>query len=48
MSKAKKLQPVNKKELLRDTDHLTVPPRLESSKKNTRMEAIKKKRSNVK
>ncbi|MDP2641840.1 MAG: hypothetical protein Q8P21_00910 [bacterium] len=35
--------PINRKKILRKTDHLTVPPRLEGKVKNVMMNPIKKK-----
>lgn len=42
MSKHHKLQPVNKNKLIRQSDHLTTPPRLEGVVKNAKMNPIKK------
>lgn len=44
MSKAKKQTPINKKELLRQTNHLTTPPRLEGKVKNAMMNPVRKKK----
>jgi hypothetical protein len=43
MGKSKKQNPIDKKKLLREADHLTVPPRLEGKVKNAKMNPIKKK-----
>lgn len=42
MSKSKTQNPINKKKLLREVDHLTTPPRLEGNVKNAKMNPIKK------
>lgn len=41
----KRLDPVNKKKLLRETDHLTRPPRLEGKAKNAGMNPIRKRKA---
>lgn len=42
MNTIKKQDPINKKKHLRETDHLTTPPRLEGKVKNAMMNPIKK------
>ena len=37
----------DKKKILRETNHLTRPPRLEGVVKNTKMNPVKKKRKNL-
>jgi hypothetical protein len=44
MSDMHKKSPINKRDLARKTDHLTVPPRLDSEVKNAKMLPIKKKK----
>jgi hypothetical protein len=45
MSKNKNNNTINKKKLLRATDHLTTPPRMEGKVKNAMMNPVKKKKS---
>ncbi|MCK9352188.1 MAG: hypothetical protein WCT49_03110 [Candidatus Paceibacterota bacterium] len=40
----KKQDPIDKKRLLRESDHLTRPPRLEGKVKNAMMNPVKKKK----
>lgn len=40
-----RFDPINKKKLLRETDHLTRPPRLEGKAKNAGMNPIRKKKA---
>jgi len=47
MSKNKKQDSINKKKLLRQTNHLTTPPRMEGKVKNAQMNPIKKKRKKM-
>lgn len=44
MNKVIKQNPINKKKLLRQTDHLTTPPRLEGKVKNAKMNPVRKKK----
>ncbi|HXK38981.1 MAG TPA: hypothetical protein VJ043_02745 [Candidatus Paceibacterota bacterium] len=40
----RKIDPVNKKKLLRETGHLTRPPRLEGKAKNAGINTVRKKK----
>jgi len=44
----KKTDPINKKKLLRETGHLTRPPRLEGKTKNAGINAIRKEKKALK